>query len=51
MTSDKLLAEEGIKVGATIVKPESSTKLLGMTIENNQSWNEHFRGTGGLISS
>ena len=39
VTSDKLLAEEGIKVGATIVKPESSSKLLGMTIENTISSN------------
>ena len=48
---DKLLAESGISIDGTRVKPDSHTKLLGMTIENNQGWNEHFKGTNGLISA
>ena len=38
-------------IGNTIVKPDNQTKLLGMTIENNQGWNEHFKGAKGLISA
>ena len=30
---------------------DKSTKLLGMQIEDNQSWKEHFSGKGGLIAS
>ena len=48
---DKLLAESGISIDGTRVKPDSHTKLLGMTIENNQGWNEHFKGTNGLKSA
>jgi hypothetical protein len=40
-----------IRVGNTIIKQEKSTKLLGMTIEKNQCWKEHFFGKNGLISS
>ena len=39
---DKEIAEAGISIGGTIVKPDSHTKLLGMTIESNQGWNEHY---------
>ena len=48
---DKQLAAEGISVGGTTVKPDSHTKLLGMTIESNQGWNEHFKGPNGLINA
>ena len=48
---DKLMAESGIQIGNTKVKQESNTKLLGMTIEDNQGWNEHFKGKNGLINS
>ena len=47
---DKQLAAEGISVGGTTVKPDSHTKLLGMTIESNQGWNEHFKGPNSLIN-
>jgi hypothetical protein len=40
-----------IRVGSSIIKQEKSTKLLGMTIEENQCWKEHFFGKNGLISS
>jgi hypothetical protein len=33
-----------IRVGSSIIKQEKSTKLLGMTIEENQCWKEHFFG-------
>ena len=48
---DKQLAEIGIPIGGITVKPENQTKLLGMSIENTQGWNEHFKGPNGLISS
>ena len=48
---EKMLAEEGIPIGESTVKPEKSTKLLGMKIEESQGWNEHFNGPNGLISS
>ena len=48
---DKQLAAEGISVGGTTVKPDSHTKLLGMTIESNQGWSEHFKGPNSLINA
>ena len=48
---DKLLAEQGISIGGITVKPDNQTKLLGMSIENNQGWNEHFNGPMGLINA
>ena len=40
-----------IRVGQNMVEQEKSTKLLGMVIEDNLNWNEHFSGKNGLISS
>ena len=40
-----------IRVGRTTIEQETSTKLLGMTIESNQNWKEHFFGKSGLISA
>ena len=34
-----------------MIQQEHSTKLLGMLIEDNQCWKEHFYGKSGLISS
>ena len=33
------------------IEVSDHTKLLGMEIQGNQNWNEHFRGKNGLISS
>ena len=40
-----------IRVDSEIIERERSTKLLGMTIEDNQCWKENFSGKSGLISS
>ena len=40
-----------VRVNENIIVQEKSTKLLGMTIEENQGWKEHFYGKNGLISS
>ena len=40
-----------IRVGKNEIAQEKSTKLLGMTIEDNQNWKEHFSGKNGLIST
>ena len=40
-----------IKVGTTIIKNSKSTRLLGVTIDEQQNWNEQFHGKGGLIPS
>ena len=34
-----------------ILLQEKTTKLLGMTIADNQGWKEHFTGKAGLITS
>ena len=40
-----------IKVGNNDVVQERNTKLLGMKIDDNLSWKEHFSGKNGLISA
>ena len=40
-----------IKIGDSFIKQEKSAKLLGVKIEENQSWNEQINGKGGVISS
>ena len=40
-----------IRVGTNIVTQEHSTKLLGVFIEDNQGWKQHFYGKNGLINS
>ena len=40
-----------INVGKDIVPQSKSTKLLGMQIEENQGWKQHYSGKGGLIAS
>ena len=40
-----------IKVGESIIEASDNTKLLGMTIQDNQKNDKHFNGTGGLIPS
>ena len=38
-----------INIGNAKVTQESSAKLLGIQIEENQNWNEQVNGTGGVI--
>ena len=40
-----------IRIGSSLLEQEKSTKLLGMCIEDNLNWKEHFSGRNGLISS
>ena len=40
-----------IEVDGVTIKVSAHTKLLGMEIQENQGWNEHFKGKNGLISS
>ena len=37
---------DGVKIQAS-----THTKLLGVEIQDNQAWTEHFKGKNGLISS
>ena len=39
-----------IRVGNNEIKQESSTKLLGMNIQDDLGWKEHFTGKNGLFS-
>ena len=43
--------KHSVKVGNYTVKQESSTKLLGMIIDDNQKWKNHVIGKGGLTTS
>ena len=45
------LSPVSIKIGNTKIEQEKSTKLLGMNIQDNLCWNEHFKGNNGLIPS
>ena len=47
-TDDSLVQ---IRVGEILVKQEKSTKLLGVVIQDNQEWKQHFYGKNGLINS
>ena len=38
-----------IKIGTEIVMAETSAKLLGITLDNNQKWKSQIQGTGGTI--
>ena len=40
-----------IRVGENRIEQVSTTKLLGMNIQENLEWSEHFFGKNGLISS
>ena len=40
-----------IHIGNALVKQESSAKLLGVKIEDNQKWKEQVSGSGGVIKS
>ena len=48
---NKDLSPVKIRAGENYVIQEKSTKLLGVTIEESQSWREHFYGKNGLFSS
>ena len=39
-----------VRVRETLIEQEKSLKLLGIMIEENQGWKEHFMGKNGLIS-
>ena len=40
-----------IHIGSEMVTQEQSAKLLGVTFNAKQKWNDHIHGTGGLLSS
>ena len=40
-----------IKVGDCLIKNSNHTKLLGVTVDEQQNWNKQFHGKGGLIAS
>ena len=40
-----------IKIGTEKILAESSAKLLGITLDNNQRWKTQIQGTGGVISN
>ena len=45
--------EEQIKIsiGPATITQEKSAKLLGMTLDDSQSWSTHFYGKGGVLSA
>ena len=47
--TDELLNK--LKVGNTIIQRTNHTKLLGITIEESQEWNEHFKPLAYLKST
>ena len=49
--TNKEAAPIQIRVGDNLVTQEKSSKLLGMTIEDNLGWKEHFYGKNGLINA
>ena len=42
---------ETLKIGDTTVSQVPSAKLLGITIDDNQSWASQINGVGGIIPS
>ena len=44
-------SEVELKIGETLIKGQSSAKLLGMKFEDNQKWREHVQGKNGVISA
>ena len=44
-------SEVELKIGETLIKRQSSAKLLGMKFEDNQKWREHVQGKNGVISA
>ena len=40
-----------IKVGNKVITHERNAKLLGITMDDRQTWDSQVYGTGGLISS
>ena len=43
--------EISLKIGDTTVKQVSSAKLLGVVMDDDQSWTSQITGAGGMISS
>ena len=41
---------KSIEVDGAIIEASTSTNLLGITIQDNQGWSEHFKGRKGLIN-
>ena len=39
-----------IRVGNSEIEQEKTTKLLGMNIQDNLGWKEHFTGKNGLLA-
>ena len=40
-----------IKIGKSVIRQEKEAKLLGMQFSDNQKWNTHLTGIGGVGSS
>ena len=40
-----------IKIGEALITQERSVKLLGMTLDDSQSWTSYFYGKGGDFSA
>ena len=40
-----------ITIGPATVTQEKSAKLLGLTLDDSQSWHTHFYGKGGVLSA
>jgi len=44
-------ARRCVRLDGTVIQESESQRVLGMTLNNNLSWNEHIYGKGGLVSS
>ena len=40
-----------LHIGTAKIIQENSAKLLGMTLDDNQTWTTHFYGKGGVFSA
>ena len=49
-SKNKTETKRSIKVGDADIDESECSRLLGMTVDCNQSWKEHVKGKGGLIS-
>ena len=45
------MVPESLKIGETIVSQVPSAKLLGVVMDEDQSWTSQILGTSGMISS
>ena len=48
---NKNLPPVEVKVGSEIISQAKSSKLIGVTINESESWEDQINGKGGVVSS